>query len=317
MAAPPLEAATRGGRVLIISTATVSLLLVGMLALLMTPNRARNADDDAEAIVTDFVTFAPAAGSPEGSSSRTESTPPTTPADIADPAGGRSVISPAVTSAFGNAGSGVATTVSVPMVAVTIAGAVVVTPIGDGLAVTTESAVDGAAESIDALLPSGEAVRADIIVASDGVVFVAVAGTESSMAIADDVTATDVLYLSIGGTTTPVDSTALAAMVIPEATPVVDAGGNLVGLCTYGPDGIEVVPVGTLPELPATTTAPAESSTPTESVTASSPASTTTTAPTEVPSSEPDASSPVVTSSSTSSSSTSTSTSTSTSVPER
>lgn len=316
MAAPPLEATTRGGRVLIISTATVSLLLVGMLALLMTPNRARNADDDAEAIVTDFVTFAPAAGSPDGSSGRIESAPPTTPADIADLAGGRSVISPAATSAFGSVGSGVATTVSVPVVAVTIAGAVVVTPIGDGLAVTTESAVDGAAESINALLPSGEAVRADIVVASDGVVFVAVAGMESSMAIADDVTATDVLYLSIGGTTTPVDSTALAAMVIPEATPVVDAGGNLVGLCTYGLDGIEVLPVGTLPELSATTTAPAESSTPTESVTASSPTSATSTAPTEVPSSDPDASSPVATSS-TSSSSTSTSTSTTTSVPER
>lgn len=314
MAPPPLEATTRGGRVLIISTATVSLLLVGMLALLMTPSRSRNADD-AEAIVTDFVTFAASGGSPDGtgsSSSGGRTSSPTSNASGDVPAG-RTLTTPTVSSGFGNAEPNLATTT--PVVAITIAGAVVVTPIGNGLAVTTESAVDGDDDGpIDAVLPSGETVVAEVVVAADGVVFVAIADEGTGMAIADDAPPTEVVYVDIDGTAVPVEPSALTAMSLPEATPVLDEDGNLIGLCTHGRDGIEVIPVGTPPALPTTTLAATESSTPVDSTVGSSigVATTTAAATTEVPVTES-----TVSSDTAATDAPSTSSSTSTSIPGR
>lgn len=315
---------------LIISTATVSLLLVGVLAMLMTPSRSRVADEDAgEAIVTDFVTFAPAAGASDGSGqgTTTATSAITATTAIAAPvvssnitpngSAERTLTSPAVTSGFGNIAGDDPAAANTSVVAITIAGAVVVTPVGSGLAVTTESAVEGATGVINAVLPSGDAVVvADVVVAADGVVFVAVVhadGTvDEGMTLAEEMPPTDALYLSIGGTTMPVGSSAVAAMVIPEATPVLDADGHLVGLCTYGTDGIEVVPVGTLPELPATSVPATEVGTVTEPAVSSLPVTDAPTTPTAAPTTDPDTSSPPTTAAV---STTSTSTSTTSSPP--
>jgi hypothetical protein len=279
--------------VLIISTATVSLLLVGVLALLMTPSRTREADDSGVAdgvddsglaIVTDFVTFAPAAGSPDSGPVGTATGPvDETTVDATDgPAvvGGRSApddriaTTPAPSVGFG---TGQATSSGlVPSISVTIAGAAVVTPLGNGLAVTTESALGGAAGSFNAVLPTGERV--------------------------------------IAGTTMPIDSRALASMVIPEATPVIDVDGDLVGLCTYGPDGIQVVPVGEVPELTAPTVPDTDAAPDSEPAVSSSPPAVDPAPGATSPATEPDASTSVATSAAVT---TSTSSSTTSSVPGR
>ncbi len=316
---------------LIISTATVSLLLVGVLALLMTPSRTREADDSGVAdgvddsglaIVTDFVTFAPAAGSPDSGPVGTATGPvDETTVDATDgPAvvGGRSApddriaTTPAPSVGFG---TGQATSSGlVPSISVTIAGAAVVTPLGNGLAVTTESALGGAAGSFNAVLPTGERVIADVITATDGVVFVAVAGMDDGMAIAPEASDPGSLYLSIGGTTMPIDSRALASMVIPEATPVIDVDGDLVGLCTYGPDGIQVVPVGEVPELTAPTVPDTDAAPDSEPAVSSLPPAVDPAPGATSPATEPDASTSVATSAAVT---TSTSSSTTSSVPGR
>ena len=52
---------------------------------------------------------------------------------------------------------------------------------------------------------------------------------------------------------------ALHSMAIPEAAPVFNADGDLIGLCTIGPDGIEMLRVAALPDVvPGPPTEPSE-----------------------------------------------------------
>lgn len=251
LAPPPLEPPTRGGRVLIISTATVSLLLVGVMALLMTPDRART-PGDAEAIETDIVTFVPAADAGAAGASSDVPVVAATAATTATLLTAPTTRAPSAEIGFGDSAPRPQRSQPRATVSVTIASAVVVTPIGDGLAVTTESAVGGTGPSINAVLPSGERVVAELVAEAGGLVFVEVdddGRTPVDLAAGD--APTDLLFLSVSGSTVPIDPTGLAGVAIPEATPVLDEHGNLVGLCTYGDGGIEVVPVGTMPERPA------------------------------------------------------------------
>src|SRR5262245_32955198 len=50
----------------------------------------------------------------------------------------------------------------------------------------------------------------------------------------------------------------LRSLAVPEAAPIFDADGDLVGLCTIGPDGVEMLPVETLPDVKPSTAAPPE-----------------------------------------------------------
>ena len=130
-----------------------------------------------------------------------------------------------------------------------------VTPIGaDGLGVTTAAAVDGRAGEIEAMLPSGKLTSARLLGTSNGVAVVQL----------PDATATDATQLAEtteGGWTVVAfgdefdisgEGDALRSLAVPEAAPIFDASGALVGLCTIGPDGVELLAVTSLPDLSPT-----------------------------------------------------------------
>jgi hypothetical protein len=306
LAAPPPEPTTRSGRVLIISTATVSLLLVGALALAMTPGRARRVQD-ALVATTDLVVLNSAASaaaarpSPESSGGPGEL--PTTLHGIIETI--RRVVnrSPAAlegASATGEAqgsvmslqtapaGMGGESALASPLeLPPASASPVIVTPLGGGLAVTTSAALGaaGGAVRIAAVLPSGEAVEADVLSGEGGVVFVSiVTGPHSErLAPAGGNRRLAEMFVMVQGVAIPVDAESLASSNAPEGSPVVDADGGLLGLCTRGPEGVELVSVGSPPDVPGA--GGVASSAPESSVTPSSPLGTDTLATSEPPAS--------------------------------
>lgn len=278
LAAAPLETPTRSGRLLIISTATVSLLLVGVLAVTMTPGRSRSPQALVDSTVVSIVSFNVAAAGSEPDASATTvvnppspSAPATTTAVAGDPAAGDRLgegnpLPPATVAATHEVAPVPTTsTFSGPAPLTTGSVGVLVTPVGDGLAVTTQDALGADPATLDevvpmtAELPSGSVVEVDVVATSGDLVIVAImtGATSEDRALAGELSAAPELveqFVVVGGTTARFDASAFPPSDLPEGAPIVDADGRLLGLCTHGPDGVEMLAVSSLPELPVPAT---------------------------------------------------------------
>jgi hypothetical protein len=129
---------------------------------------------------------------------------------------------------------------------------VVVTPIGaDGLGVTTAAAVVGHSGSIEAMLPSGSIVPAELVGTDNGVAVVSLPeDAAADAALLADAPADNLTVVAYGDEFSVAnDGEELRSLTVPEAAPIFDADGALVGLCTIGPDGIEMLPVESLPDV--------------------------------------------------------------------
>jgi hypothetical protein len=226
-------------------TAAVGLAVVGVLAIRMTPGTTTHRD----ALVT----------------ASTAAVFPTVSADsIGDVAGAASNGGRRFTDMVGRTLSSLVSSVNRSQVsASTLSGVsaptaadgaelAVVTPIDDGgLGVTTAAAVEGQSGAIEAMLPSGSVVAAELVGTADGVAVVRLpeAAAEDAAALAD-VPADEWTVVAFGDEFEISDDGAdLRALAVPEAAPVFDANGALVGLCTIGPDGVELLSVTSLPDV--------------------------------------------------------------------
>jgi hypothetical protein len=129
---------------------------------------------------------------------------------------------------------------------------VVVTPIGaDGLGVTTAAAVAGHSGSIEAMLPSGSIVPAELVGTDNGVAVVSLPeDAAADAALLADAPADNLTVVAYGDEFSVAnDGEELRSLTVPEAAPIFDADGALVGLCTIGPDGVEMLPVESLPDV--------------------------------------------------------------------
>jgi hypothetical protein len=131
-------------------------------------------------------------------------------------------------------------------------GLAVVTPIdAAGLGVTTAAAVEGQSGTIEAMLPSGSVVAAQVVGTGNDVAVVRLpeAAVEDATPLAGD-PADDWTVVAFGDEFDIGDEDAdLRTLSVPEAAPVFDANGELVGLCTIGPDGVELLTVTSLPDV--------------------------------------------------------------------
>ena len=202
---------------LIAASAAVSLVLVGLLAIAITPDR-----------------------SPEPiAASSTVSDAAATPAVLVS---------------------------SSPSAAVTPTALPVVTPVGDeGWAVTTWDAVGGETGWMQARLPSGAEVQIEVI-GSDratGLVVVTLpmsADAHGYQLAADPPRPSDTVVIH-GPEPQVVSLLDLAQLDVEEGTPVVDAAGELVGLCTGSYDGTTLMTVDTMPGDDATAAPGADTTT--------------------------------------------------------
>lgn len=129
---------------------------------------------------------------------------------------------------------------------------VLVTPVAGGeLGVTTAAAVGARTGAIQALLPTGELVDGELLVADGDVAVVRLAGAPSGAPVASGAPRrgrelTVVAY----GDEIAVAEGGLDQLTVPEGAPIFDERGALVGLCTIGPDGVEMLPMPSLPDIP-------------------------------------------------------------------
>jgi hypothetical protein len=166
---------------------------------------------------------------------------------------------------------------------------VVVTPIGaDGLGVTTAAAVAGHSGSIEAMLPSGSIVPAELVGTDNGVAVVSLPeDAAADAALLADAPADNLTVVAYGDEFSVAnDGEELRSLTVPEAAPIFDADGALVGLCTIGPDGVEMLPVESLPDVAPPS--PPESSDESTTVVATEPVDTSASAvDTEAPATSP------------------------------
>jgi hypothetical protein len=200
---------------LIITSATVSLFLVGLLVIIMTPGRSP---------------------SPIAVTSTLSAT------DAAQPV------------------------IAASTAAITPTALPVVTPIGDeGFAVTTREAVDGATGWMHARLPTGTEVEIEVIGTdpTTGLVVVTLPATADTRGyqLATDRPAPSDTVLVHDDQRKVVSLVELADLDVEEATPVLDAAGELVGLCTASYDGTTLMPVDTMPGDDTTTEPDADTTT--------------------------------------------------------
>jgi hypothetical protein len=192
--------------VLILTSATVSLLLIGLLVITMTPGRSP---------------------SPDAVSSTVSETGPARPVN--------------------SAGAAAASTAAMTSTALPV-----VTPIGDeGWGVTTKEAVDGESGWMHARLPSGAEVEIEVIGtdATTGLVVVTLpvsADTHGYRLAADRPGPSDTVLVHADQPKV-VPFVELADLDVEEGTPVLDAAGELVGLCTDSYDGTTLMTVDTMP----------------------------------------------------------------------
>jgi len=276
LAAPPLEPATRSGRALIVSTATVSLLLVGILALTLTPDRAADPQAMLDSTVETVLT-------------RSAGDLPTTSAIVATTSVGAAAGNPVAPSAPTTVATATVPTATVPAAPITspatsetgsrqpdapdagspagpAVGAsptwddsVVVTPVGNGLGVTTAAAMSAAANadqgttSLRAALPSGSPVDVDVLDATGDVVVVAFAAGEPPevRTLSATTAAGTPTFVVIDGTTARFDTAAYPPPDVPEGAPVVDAEGKLVGMSTHSDTGLALVVITSIPTVAA------------------------------------------------------------------
>jgi hypothetical protein len=236
---PAHEPTSVSGRLLILSSATLSLLLVGLLAVAVTPGRS------------------PATVSQATTPSGPTASPPMSLAGI------RSVDLPRAT------------------------------PVLDGrLALTTLDATAAVTDWVDVVLPSGRAVRAEVLSteSAGGIAVVALPdATEPAVELAaGSLVPTDTVFVD-GPEPTVIAISDLRSLDVGDGTPVLDAEGALLGLC-YRRDGrmVELVAVDTIPDVvvPTSSTVPVETTVP---VTGPPPTTTTPSASTPVPTTAVDA----------------------------
>lgn len=227
---PAHEPTTTTGRILIVTSAAVGLLMVGILAVAMTP-------------------------SPLGTPTAVEST--------ATPLRGEPVgVAPELVT------TAAVTETAMPSATRNASPMAVVTPVGEeGLGVTTLDAVAGKGGTLTARLPSGTTVRI-VVVGTDersGLALVAlpeavgVAG--GGFRMADEQADPDDTVVVQGVETTIVAVVELAHLEFAEGTPVLDDDGELVGLCSDAGYGTKLVPFAedderTTPSRAAPTTTP-------------------------------------------------------------
>jgi hypothetical protein len=127
----------------------------------------------------------------------------------------------------------------------------VVKPLGsDGLGVTTAAAVAGQRGTIDAVLPSGDMTSAKLVDTRDGVAIVELADpVDVTFGPTLSKPADDWTVVAFGAEIPVGADDELRSLAVPEAAPIFDADGRLVGLCTMGPNGVEMLPVDTLPDI--------------------------------------------------------------------
>jgi hypothetical protein len=189
--------------VLIATSAAVSLLLIGLLAIAITPDR-----------------------SPE---------PIAASSTVSDAAASPAVLLTTTASAA-------ATPTALP----------VVTPIGDeGWAVTTRDAVGGETGWMQARLPSGAEVQIEVIGSDSATGLVVVtlpksADTDGYQLAAQPPRPSDTVVVHAAQPQV-VSLLDLAYLDVEEGTPVLDAAGELVGLCTGSYDGTTLMTVDTMP----------------------------------------------------------------------
>jgi hypothetical protein len=198
--------------VLIAISATVSLVLIGLLVFAITPDR--------------------------------------NPAPIA----ANSTVSATATAAEPSVVTAVSSTsaISATSAAITPTALPVVTPVGkEGWAVTTRDALDGETGWTKARLPSGSVVDIEVI-GSDpagGLVVVTLpvsaAASGYELAAKRPAPSDTVVVNAEQPRVVPLDD--LAYIDVEEATPVLDAAGALVGLCTDSQEGTTLMTVDTMP----------------------------------------------------------------------
>jgi hypothetical protein len=158
----------------------------------------------------------------------------------------------------------------------------VVTPVGDdGFGVTTLEAVAGKGSTLTAQLPTGTAVRI-VVVGTDersGLALVAlpdaVGNAGGGFRMADEQVDPDDTVVVHGVETTVVAVVELAHLKFAEGTPVLDDEGELVGLCSGERNGTRLVPVaGDHEPGPTTPSSAVPASTPMEETTVASSAPT-------------------------------------------
>jgi hypothetical protein len=277
--APPHEPPTRGGRLLIVATATVGLALVGVMAIRMTPGQTSHRD----ALVT--VTTSSAFGSLGAE-------------QVGELAGAASDTGRRFTDLIGRTLSSLLPSTSTPKpelsstTTVRLATFAVVTPIGtDNLGVTTAAAVAGSSGSIEAMLPSGVTVSAQLLGTDGGVAVVklpAQPADANAASLADSRAGDGELTVVAFGNEFAIGDEGLRALAVPEAAPIFDTEGNLVGLCTIGPDGVEMLTLESIPHVEQPP--PPDASEPEATVPAAEPVDSSVI----VPSSEPDDESPTI-----------------------
>lgn len=141
------------------------------------------------------------------------------------------------------------------------------TPIGVGnVAVMTRSGAEldasqARGEEFDVQLSSGQVVAAEVIDETvDGVVVVTIAMTEPGHDIASEPPSPDAIVTVLADPPVTVAFADVASVGAPDGTPVIDADGSLVGLCTRAADRTSsmVDVTGEFPhgEEPAATTEP-------------------------------------------------------------
>lgn len=240
------------------STATFGLLLVGLLALTMTPDRSANPEAVASTVTLPPPRVVPATASPAS-----------TPLSIAaptstEPAPPEITVASTVPDVDDQPVTTTAPALPLPLV----------TPIGDqGYAVTTKVAI-GEATSLLARLPSGQIVAAELVgdvgdVGNDDEIVIVILPASvrpSGMALSTvgPMAPTDTVVVHAAGDTDPLIVTVLelTRLDVDEGAPVTDADGNLIGICTMQPGDDDTVgaaprtalmPIATLPEIPPTT----------------------------------------------------------------
>ena len=227
---------SRTVRIAALTAGTLGLLAVGVLAVLVTPQGSPGHQVAAEASLV-----VPGIG-PIASASTINDVPATTalPHSLAlattagsVPVGLTSV--PARTTPPAAAPATVPTTIAAALAALA-------TPLDDGFALVTAKAVEGylLGDTLAVRLASGRQVAAEVVAVIGHTVVVAAAtdlADEPAHEVADDPLDDDQLVTVMLSPPRTLPLGELASVAAPEGTAVVDADGDLVGLCTWAADG--------------------------------------------------------------------------------
>ena len=104
------------------------------------------------------------------------------------------------------------------------------------------------------MLPSGDVVSAELVDTRDGVAIVELADhADSTIGPTLTKPADDWTVVAFGAEIRVSEDDELRTLAVPEAAPIFDADGNLVGLCTIGPNGVEMLPIDNAPRRRPTT----------------------------------------------------------------